>query len=135
MYSNFGNYNIVRDFDKVQGTTNAADLSYQIIRDYHVRQIQIHNSSTRPIGISITTFRNGPTPPILFTLAGGEVRFLAINSHGGPPQWIWLLDLVSKQPVGAPALLQSNSNAFVLRDGVNKWFVHNFSYPSYSAAK
>ena len=136
MYSNFGNYNIVRDYNKVQGTTHPSDLSYQIIRDYHVRQISIQNSDFRPIGCAITTYMNGPTPPILFTLAGGEIKTLAINPHtNGPPQWLWLLNTETKQPVGPPSILQNNSNTFVIRQGLNKTFVHNFSFPSYSAAK
>jgi hypothetical protein len=129
------NYNIVRDYDKVQGTTHPSDLSYQIIRDYNLRYVTIENSSTRPIGIAINTYGTGPVPPILFTLVGGEIKHLGVNDHGGPMQFIWMLDLQTKQPVGSPAPLRSNSNQFVLRDGLNKWFVHYFGRPSYSAAK
>lgn len=129
------NYNIVRDYDKAQGTTHPADLSYQIIRDYGLRYVTVQNSSTRPIGIAITTYANGPVPPILFSLVGGEIKHLGVNDHGGPMQFIWMLDLQTKQPVGSPAPMRSNANDFVLRDGLNKWFVHYFRRATYAAAK
>ena len=128
-------YNIVRDYDKAQGTTHPADLSYQIIRDYGLRYITIENSSVRPIGIAIKTYASGPTPPILFTLVGGEIKHLGINEHGGPMQYVWMLDIETKNPVGRPSPVNSNSNQLVLRDGINKWFIQYYYRPSYSAAK
>jgi len=129
------NYNIVRDYDKAQGTTHPSDLSYQIIRDYGLRYVTIENSSVRPIGIAVNTYSSGPIPPIGFTLVGGEIKHLGVNDHGGPTQFIWILDLQTKKPVGQPSPMRSNSNQFVLRDGINKWFIHYFARPSYSAAK
>jgi len=134
MYSNFGNYNITRDWNKSQGTSHPTDLSTQILRDYSLRPIDIQNSGTRPIGVAITNYLSGPTPPIRILLNGGEIRHVGINSQGGPPQFLWILDAYSGKPVGAPTCLRSNSNSFVLRDGVNKWWVDFFHYPSYRAA-
>lgn len=128
-------YNLVRDYDKAQGTTHPSDLSYQIIRDYNLRYITIENSSVRPIGVAIKTYASGPVPPILFTLVGGEIKHLGINEHGGPMQYVWLLDIETKNPIGTPSAIRSNSNQLVLRDGINKWFIQYFYRPSYSAAK
>jgi hypothetical protein len=135
MYSHQSDHNIVRDYDKSQGTTHPADLSYQIIRDYHVRYINVQNSATRPCGVAITNYLSGPTPPILFTLAAGEIKHLAINTHGGPPQYIWTLSVQTLEPVGSPTLIRSNANELVIRDGINKWWVQFFHQATYSAAK
>ncbi len=134
MYSGEPKHNIIRDYDKAQGTTHPTDLSYQIVRDYNIRYITVQNSAARPIGVAITSYLSGPTPEILFTLAAGEIKHLGINSQGGPTQYIWMLDVQTSMPTGAPTALRRDSNDFVLRDGLNKWFVHFFSRPSYSAA-
>ena len=134
MYSAQPDHNIVRDYDKAQGTTHPTDLSYQIIRDYGIRYITIQNSATRPVAFAITPYLSGPTPPILATLAAGEIKHLGINSQGGPPQYIWILDVQTKMPVGAPTCLRRDANDFVLRDGMNKWWVQFFKRPSYSPA-
>jgi len=133
-YDGRPNYNIVRDYNKSQGTTHPSDLSYQIIRDYNIRYLNIQNSSPRPIGVAITNYKDGPTPPIRFSLEGGEIKHLGINSIGGPVQVLWLLDLQTKKPVSTPHTIQTNGNSLVLRDGLNKWFVSVFNYPSFSAA-
>jgi len=135
MYTSMPNYNIVRDYSQAQGYTHPTDAHVQIPRDVGLRYVSIENSSMRPVSFAITPYISGPTPPILATLAGSEIRDIGINSHGGPPQFLWLLDPFSGKLVGEPVILQSNSNQFVLRDGVNKWWVHFFSRPVYAAAK
>lgn len=133
MYSAQPNHSLVRNWNQSQGVTHPTDLSYQIIRDYGLRYVSIQNSSTRPIGVAVMSYMSGPVPPILFTLAAGEIRPLGINSHGGPPQYLWLLDVQTQQPVGTPTILASDGQDFVLRDGVNKWWVQKFKRASYSA--
>jgi len=134
MYTSHAKHNIVRDYDKSQGTTHPADLSYQIIRDYNIRYITVENSSPRPVGYAITNYLSGPIPDITRIIDGGEIHHLGINSHGSTPQHIWLLDPNTKKPVGTPTCIRSNSNQLVLRDGVNKWFIHFFKRASYSPA-
>lgn len=135
MYSNFPYQNITRDYEKAQGVTHPTDLSYQIPRDVNIRYITIQNSSTRPIAFAITSYLSGPTPPILSTLVAGEIKHLGVNSHGGPPQNIWILDPQTALPVGSPTCIRSDANDLVLRDGVNKWWVNFFKRPSFAAAK
>ena len=135
MYSFQPSYSITRDWNKLQGTSHASDLTTQIIRDYNSRYITIENSSPRPIGVAITPYISGPTPPILFTLAGGEIKHLGINSQGGPAQSIWMLDVQTHKPVGNPTVLRRDANSFVLRDALSKWYVHFFKRASYAAAK
>ena len=133
-YSNEPLHNIVRDYNLDQGTTHPSDLSYQILRDYNVRYITVQNSSNRPIGVSITPYISGPTPEIGFILEGGEIKHLGINCHGGPVQYIWMIDIQTLKPVGAPTWLRSDANDFVLRDGVTKCFISFFKRPSYAAS-
>lgn len=135
MYSSWGNYNTVTDYNKLQGFTNPADQAYQIRRDINARYITVENSALRPIKVAITTYVCGPTPPALFTLSSGEIKHLGINSQGSTPQYIWILGYETDQPVGQPTLIKSNSNQLVLRDGVDKWFVHFFYRSTFGAAK
>jgi len=129
-------YNIVRNWEENQGITNAADLSYQIIRDYNIRHISVQNSSPkRAIGIAITPYSEGPLPPILYVMMPGEIKHLGINSQGGPVQFLWLIDAETKLPIGSTVPLRRDVNEFVIRDGLNKAFVQFFKSPSYSAAK
>ncbi len=133
MYSSRPIHNIVREYNKSQGTTHPADLSYQILRDYNVRYITVENSSLRNIGIAVTSYLSGPAPTILRYLKGGEIIHLGINSQGSYPQFLWILDPETKRPVGTPENIKSNSNSLVLRDGVNKWWIQYFKRPSYAA--
>ena len=135
MYSIWGTYNQIVDYNKLQGTTNPADLSYQIVRDINSRYITVENSAQRPVSVAITTYISGPKPQVLFTLAAGEIKHLGINSHGSTPQYIWILGYETGEPVSQPTSIRSNSNQLVLRDGINSWFVHFFSRPSFAAAK
>ena len=135
MYTSQPTYNITRSWNKAQGMTSPTDQAYQIPRDIGLRHVSIENSSVRPISIAITSYISGPVPPILTTLYASEIKDIGINSHSGPPQFLWLLDPYSGKIVGEPVIIRSNSNQFVLRDGVNKWWVHFFSRPPYAAAK
>lgn len=137
MYSTLGQFalptNTVRWWNKAQGITHPTDLSNQIYRDYGLRYVSIENSATRPIGIGITSYASGPIPAILHTLRAGQIVPIGINSQGQADQFLWLLNTQTGQPVGQPSILQRVSNQFVIRDGLNKWWVQAFSRPSYSA--
>lgn len=124
---------IVRDYNKVQGCSNPTDLTTQIVRDINVRYVTVENSSPHSIGVAVMPYVSGPTPPIRFLLHGGEIKHLAINSQGDDPQAIWLIDPKTKRLAGDPTLFHRHVNSFVLRDGVNKWWVQFFSRPSYRA--
>jgi hypothetical protein len=133
-YNSLKTQNIVRDYNKVQGTTHPADLSYQLIRDYNLRYITVQNSATRPVAFAITTYYNGPTPPIGSILEPGEIKHLGINSQGDSPQYIWLLGVQTSLPTGPVSLIRSNSNDLVIRDGLNIQWVHFYARPSYAAS-
>jgi hypothetical protein len=134
-YKPSNDYNIVRDFNMVQGTTHPTDTVVQPLRDINYRYVTIENSSVRAIGIAITTFYCGPMPKMQFVVGPGEVKNIQINSFGGPMQFIHLLDPITEEPIGAPTAFRTDANSFVLRDGINKVFVHFFRRPSYRAAK
>jgi hypothetical protein len=127
---------VTRDYNVVQGVSHPSDLSTQVIRNYNVRYVTVENSSPHnPIGISIAnSFEMTPIPPIKFSLAPGEIRHLAINTIGGQMQYIHIIDLNSKKHVGDPYAFRTDSNQFVLRDGINKWFVTPYKRASYNAA-
>jgi len=127
--------NIVRNTNHVQGYTHVTDEHIQIKRDINVRPVSIENSGQRPIGIGITTYYEGVLPPILFILAPGEVFGISINSQGSAMQYISPLDPVTGQRVGSPAPFRTDSNQFVLRDGINNWFVQAFQRTAFRSTK
>lgn len=127
----------VIDYNIAQGVTHPADLSYQTIRNYNVRLVSVENSSPHtPVGISITnSFDTDPTPPIKFSLAPGEIRHVGINSIGEPMQYLHILDLTTKVHLGEVQPFHTNANQFVLREGINKWFIANFRSAGYASPK
>jgi hypothetical protein len=122
--------NIVRDWNKLQGFTSPTDTHIQIKRDLNSRYVTLENSSERPIGIAITTFYGdvspGVTPKLQFILQGGEVKNIGINPIGSPMQYIHILDPNNGKRVGACTSFRTDSNQFVLRDGLNAWFIQPF---------
>jgi hypothetical protein len=131
------NPSIVRDYNIAQGVSNPSDLAPQIIRDINIRYITVENSSTEnAIGISIAnSYEMNPMPPIKFSLSPGEIRHIGINPPGEQLQWVHMIDLVTKNHVGDPYALRTDANQFVLRDGINKWWVQAFKRSSYTATK
>jgi hypothetical protein len=130
-------YNTVRDYNITQGVTHPSDLTTQIIRDYNIRYITVQNSSEHtPVGIAVTnSFYMDPVPPIKFSLAPGEVRHLGVNTIGEQMQYIHILNLRNGKYLGDPSPLVSNANDFVLREGINKWFIQTFRHGSFCASK
>jgi hypothetical protein len=127
--------NVVRDYNKANGYSHCTDEHIQIRRDIDLRRVSLENSSVRPIGIAITSYYGDPLPPIGFILAPGEVKAVGINSQGSAMQFINILDPVTGLRVGSPAPFRTDCNTFVLRDGQNSWFVHNFQTTAFRAAK
>jgi hypothetical protein len=126
--------NVVRDYTMAQGYTHPTDSHVIPRRDLNVRYVTLENSSSRPIGIAITTYCCGPPiPKLQFVLGPGEIKHLGINTHGEPMQYIHMLDPETKLPVGSPKDLQTNANQFVLRDGLQNWYIQPFKRAIYSA--
>jgi hypothetical protein len=124
-------YNIVRDWNKAQGMTHPSDEHIQIRRDLDIRRIAVENSSERSISIAIMPYYDGPVPNAQFTLKGGEIKNVGVNLFDGPMQYIHILDPITKKPVGHPYALRHDANSFVLRDGVNLWFIQSFKTYGY----
>jgi hypothetical protein len=130
----YNDYSITRDWNQTQGYTHPSDEHIQIRADINVRHVSIENSSERPIGVAITTYYQGPLPNIQFVLNGGELKSVGINTIGGPMQFIHILDPQTKMPVGSPTAFRTDCNSFVLRDGLNKWYVQFFKTTGFRAA-
>lgn len=129
-------YNHVRDYNKLQGMTHPTDSHIQIVRDINYRYASLENSSRRPIGIAIRTYISncGDLPDIDFVMKPGEIKALALNTHGGPAQFIHLLDWKTGKKVGGTTSLRRDVNQFVLRDGINGWHVDFFHMPTFRGA-
>lgn len=128
-------HNSIVDWNKLQGLTNATDEYLQIRRSINSRHITIENSGLRPVGIAITTYCcAGSLPQMMTVLRPGEIKHLGINQPGDDQQYLYLLDPITRQQVGTQTALRTDANSFVLRDGLQGWFVHFFKHPSYRAA-
>lgn len=124
-------YNITRSWNEAQGFTNVADEITLIRRDINIRHVSIENSSPdNSVGIAITTYFEGPIPKIQFVLGCGQIKSVGINTIGGPMQFLWILDLKGC-PLGPPKDFRTDCNQFVLRQGLNKWFVQTFQNVGY----
>ncbi len=124
--------NVVRDYNMLQGTYHPSDLAYMVIRDINVRYIIVENdSSTKNIGIAITTMSDGPVPSIQKILQPKEAVHLGINPPEQNQQYLWLLDPYTKLPVGHASVLLHNTNQFVIRQGTNKWWVSKYRMVGY----
>jgi hypothetical protein len=128
---------LVTDYNVLQGVTHPSDLTTQILRNYNVRYVTVENSSqTTPVGISITNAHDmRPTPPIKFSLAPGEIRHIGINTIGEQMQYLHILDLTTKAHLGEVQDFRTDANQFVLREGINKWFVSTFKRAGYVGPK
>lgn len=133
-HSYYPHSNIVRDYNKNQGVTHPSDIIRTVPRDYSTRKISIENSSVNDVLVAIVAYVDGPVPENTIYLKGGEVRYFSINPQGTNPQYLWILNAENKLVMNYPALIKSTANSLVLREGVNKWNVQYFYYPSLTAA-
>lgn len=130
------NFNHVYDYNKLNGVDHPSQNSWQIRRNIDARAITVENSSTRPVGVAISTGGccDSFQPKMQFIIEGGEVKFLGINSYGDPLQFIHLLDPTTGKPVGHSCPLSNDSNQYVLRDGLNAWWTQRYKNTGYKAA-
>lgn len=125
-------YNIIRDWNELQGMTHPSDSYVQPLRSVNSRYVNIQNSGYRPISIAITLSMGGPeTPNPLLTIPPGQTVHLGLNDVTGPSQFIHLLDPNTKKPVGTTTCIRRDKNTLVLRDGLQQWFVQFFHQPVY----
>jgi len=123
---------ICRDWRMAQGFTDVSDEITCLRRDIDIRHVAIENSSPdNAIGVGVTVYYEGPIPKPNFRLIPGERKDIGINSIGEPMQYLWILDLKSGKPVGPPTAFRTDCNQFVLRQGLQKWFVHTFQTAGY----
>lgn len=127
--------NIIRNWNQVQGTTGVEDDLWKIRNDINVRHISIENSSpNHSIGIAIQTYYllgSTEVPKLQFILRPGEIRDLAVNPHGSELQYIYLLNPQTNKMVGSPSPIQSNAQQYVVRDGINKYWIDRFKSSGY----
>ena len=114
----------VWDWNKTQGYEFAGDFNPR--RDINCRRVSIENSGDNPVLGAVVLYNIGPTPPVQFALGAKEVRYFGINPPDEEPQYLWLLDVQSKKPVSTPCILATNGQQFVIREGLNKWWVQKF---------
>ena len=132
-YTPYTDPNIVKDWRVIQGVTSGTDLGQGWQPwNIHVRGITIENGSDTPVIVVINNDINNPHKDgRSFYLEGKELKEVGINSQGGTAQFIHLFDYKTKWAVSEPTILDRTTNSFVLRNGLNKWFVHRYHRPSY----
>lgn len=118
--------NNIRDRNLNQGVTHPTDLTIQPPRDISKRYVSIQNSGLVDVRYSITPYSSGPLPKVSYLLESGETHHLDVNSIGDNIQFLWVIDPVTKKSVSQPTALRTDAQDFVLRHGVNKWWVDFF---------
>lgn len=123
-------YNKVKNYELLQGVVHPTD--HGVRRDLSSKRISVENSGDRPISVRISADFYGDE--MNFTLRGGETKFVAINAVGDGAQYITLHHPITKERLSKPTVLSRESNQFVLRDGINNWFVHKFHMALFNAS-
>lgn len=100
-------------------------------RSLDVRYGRIENSGKSRVGVAINLYmRDAPacraTKPS-FYLNPGEVIELGLNTVSAPAQTLWLFDEKGAL-VNTPHLMKNNVNTFVLRQGMNLWYVQDYKW-------
>jgi len=120
--------NILVDFSLAQGVYNPNDLSNLPRRDLGIRYVTLENGSRTPVAFAVyeTPYEINPVP--YGVINGGEILHLGINPIGSNAQFLYLFDAKTHANVGfSPQILETITNSFVLRHGLNGWLVHKFS--------
>lgn len=126
-------HNVVVDFNKLQGVAHPADLFY-IPRSLNSRYITVENGSCKYVSIVIDTNVNQTNEvknEMMFTLRPLETKFLGINASGEQAQFIHIYNPQTKKLIGDPEILGRDTNSFVIREGINKYWIQRFSRPGY----
>jgi hypothetical protein len=118
--------NHVRDYNKLQGVSHFSDLYGLGRRDINHRRVTIENDGGHPVGVGITIYPYGETPQPNFILQPKESKDVAINSYNSTPQYLWILNLETKESLGQHDIIGSNTSHIVLKQGLNKWMILYF---------
>lgn len=119
--------NIVKDYNMLQGFSDVSENAYTIQRDINTRCISVENSSPMSkVGIAIVNVLTHDLPPVMKVIEPRDTLYLAINPPECTPQYLWILHPVTGKQLGTPIILETNSNQFVLREGLNNWFVQRY---------
>lgn len=65
-------------------------------------------------------------PRIDFIIRPHEIKYLGVNTNDAPGQFIYIIDITSGVIVGPPQFIERTVNQFVLREGINSWWVQKF---------
>jgi hypothetical protein len=121
--------NFVSLYTSIQGVYNPNRMHIQIPRHINSRLVSIENSSDKSVAFYISADESKSNTMVL---APSNVLHLALNPHGGCPQYIHIID--ESKAAHKKYQLSTASNQVVLRDGMHGWFPHFFQRPSYKAS-
>lgn len=126
------NINIVKDWNKVQGYTDATDEHQLIRRNINYRYVSIENATKANIGFSIEKSMTVKSQP-RFVLPPKGIKDLAVNEYNNTYdygiQYIRLFD--GDREIGHPCPLTTDANEFVIRESKGHAFVHKYHRPVY----
>ena len=118
--------NMVLDSKKVQKYTNNTQESFLTPSHLVGRTVQLENGSGKSVRFTISTNHKMPGLDFYF-LAPGQSMRLILNHVDSPQQFLWL-------PNQLPLILNHTSNQYVLRHGLEGWFIDYFHQPMYKPA-
>lgn len=122
--------NIVKDYRTLENQQDPGQVS--IRQNVNTRHVRLENNSKKSYLIGINLYNYFPyRPKPQFLLRGGEVRDLAVNMPGQKMQYIWTYDPVTNRVTGDPHTMRQNINTYVLNEGENRTWIHDFYHKGY----
>lgn len=118
----------------LQGVSYQSQLKYQPRRVLGTKHISIENSSPTDLAhfaITNNHVEEDASALTTITLGPGKSVQLSVNAPGETPQFIHILNKSSKYIgesfcLGPSYAIRSDAQSFVLRHGLNSWFVQPF---------
>lgn len=123
--------NLVKDYNLYQGVYHPSD-SHVARRSLNVRRVLIENTGSLEVSVRISSTMYGRKTN--FSLGPGEGKFIGINPIGEGPQYITIHHPLTGERVSNPTPLSRDSNQFVIREGMNNYFIHKFYSASLNAS-
>lgn len=114
-----------RNWNLLQGYGDVSDEIVYTRRDINSRKISIENSGYSEVLFTISPYYD-KIGVNYKKLKPHEVFYAAVNTVDDEPQYIFLISTKDKKVIGGPFQIRSDANQYVIRQGLNKWYIQPF---------
>lgn len=133
-YNPCASRNTLKDYYMLENMNDPGNVSLR--QNLDSRPVRIENNSRKDVLVTFSVHCSVHDPPQpKFLLRSGESRTVSINLPGEPMQYIWLFDPRTKQVINKPHPARYYMNLYVLLEGQNGWWIHDYHQPGFNAQK